>query len=403
MIASKLLVDVTNIQKPVDKIAQRQLARIDIEGLRLGTGEHVKLKLTPPPPNGDCITLVGDDPPPAKGIFTSLPLRARRDERFCIEVSDPDPLTRDIWHGAKIIEVYETNRWIDYLPAVFREDHAQAEFLSRLLGSLFVEGERIELQLDHVGDLITPSRLPSLAAARFLARCFDIDVDLMLPKPDGDKDKADRRALELARRLLARLLPHALDGGTAQSVLTWIDAVAQTRGMSPERRRRIAVIEGFKMRQLFTLSAPYRTPGLEPTDVRVDWGWLANSAPLANDPMAHRAFLDRSTLADTPTLGLPNESDDDMLLARLFAGRLWLFVPRRIGDEPTPEQWKQLLAPILPAHLRIDVIDTEMPFHLGYGTVLGTSTNLPPPLIGSLRLGHDSLLPTKPIQGSSMS
>jgi hypothetical protein len=178
--------------------------------------------------------------------------------------------------------------------------------------------------------------------------------------------------------------------------------------MSPERRRRIAVIEGFKMRQLFTLPAPYRTPGLDPTAVRVDWGWLANSAPLANDPMAHRAFLDRSTLAekpaDQPTLGLPNESDDDdMLLARLFAGRLWLFVPRPIGDEPAPEEWKQLLAPILPAHLRIDVIDAEMPFHLGYGTILGMSTNLPPPLLGSLRLGDDSLLPTKPIQGNSIS
>src|SRR5262249_38707143 len=157
------------------------------------------------------------------GISTSLPVRARPGHLFQVRVQTPVPVRPDIWDGVKFIEVYETTRWIDYLPAVFREEPDQEDFLRRLLGSLFVEGERIEAQLDHIGDLITPSRLPSLAAARFLAGCFDIDIDLMLPKPEmsAQPDKDDERALKLARRLLDRLLPNALNGGTAESVLNW--------------------------------------------------------------------------------------------------------------------------------------------------------------------------------------
>lgn len=384
--------------------AERQLARIDVSGLRLRAGESIEFELFPAPTSSSkLLTLVGDDPPPDEGLSTSLPVRAGPRELFGVAVTS-DPARPEIWRGAKFVAVYESTPWLDYLPAPFLEDPDHADFLRRLLGSLFVDGERIELQLDEIANLIVPSSLPSLAAARFLSGWFDIDLDVVLPQPKSrpPSDDDNERLLALARKFLARVLPHALTGGTAGSILNWIDAAAQARGMALERRRQIALVEGFKMRRLFTLPAEHLAGQPEPGPLRRDWGCLPHSSQLANDPLGRRAFLDSSKFMDEPTLGIPGETDDETLLARLLGCRLWLFLPPYLNGDPTPDDWRKFLAPVLPTHLSLEVVDRQTAFHLGYDTVLGMSTTLPPLPLGSVRLGDDTLLPTPSIKRSSL-
>lgn len=392
MIASQLVEVRDDGAALVDIVAPRPIVRIDVEGVKLGAGEFVEFRVTlkPPDAHDDRLPVVGSDPPeeasplqiigndPPEEMSFSLPIRAKRGERITITVAKGRKDQR-FWSRARFIVVFETTRWIDHLPAAFRQDHAQADFLGRFLGALFVDGERIESKLDHCLEFIAPRRLPSLAAARFLAGWFNIDLDSVLPpkvavKKSRRKDEEKYR-LAIARTFLTRVLPHALGGGTVASTLGWIDAVAEARRMKPERRKRIALVEGFKMRRLFTLPAEHRQGEPDPTELRLDWGWLAKSAPLANDPLAHRAFLDRSRLDGAATLGMPNEDRDPILLYRLLGGQLWLFVPKPKASEPKIEDWPLLLAPILPAHLVLNVVE-EKPRPLGQNSVLGLSTVL---------------------------
>jgi hypothetical protein len=375
--------------------ARGQLERIEISGVKLQTGEFIALEVDfAGSTESRKFLLVADDPAPLEGISAVLPVRASPGVEFSLKVipggrmnpgRDANHVMRD--ETVKIIAVYATNRWAEYLPVIFREDPVQADFLARFLGALFVEGERIEDTLDKFADYVTPMRLPSLAAARFLAGWFDIDLDLAVPKRPGS-DQLGR-----ARRFLARVLPKALASGTVPALLTWIDAVAEARGMSEERRRKIAVVEGFKMRRLFTLPADSDPDLPEPTDLRKHWGWLPGSAPLANDPLAYRAFLDDGSRLDHVTLGVSGEDADPTLRARLLGCRLWLFVPERSGEDPHPSEWKRLLAPILPAHLQLEVISGPPAFQLGFSTVLGVTTRLPSFRLGEAQLGRDVRLP----------
>ncbi|ESW93813.1 hypothetical protein X770_00875 [Mesorhizobium sp. LSJC269B00] len=376
----------------ISTVAKDHVVRIDIKRICLKPGEFAELavELIPPSRQYDYVQIIGDDPATRDGTNVSLTVQASAGDT--ITITDKSVSIRpEIWSRAEFILVYDNNRWINYLPAVFRQDSDQASFLGRFLSSAFQDGERIEANIDRIGDLIAPSRLPSMEAARFLAGWFDIDIDLVLGR-QGQSSDDKRRSIALARRFLTHVIPYALEAGTSKSVLNWIDAVAEARGMSPDRRRRIAVVEGYKMRRLFTLPANHSSEDPEPTPLRTDWGWLANSAPLGSDPLATRVRLDSSELDGKPTLGVSGESDDDMLGMRTLASRLWMFVPPHIDDDPTPDDWKRLLAPILPAHIGLEVVDRQTPFNVGYNTVLGMTTTLPPLPLGSVRLGQDSLL-----------
>lgn len=382
MIARELVTVESDGAALVDIVARRPITRIDVEGLRLLAGEFVEFLVTRELPSGDRhekhVEIIGSDPP--EEMSFSLPIRARRGEKVSITVAKGRKDQR-FWSRARFIVVYETTRWINYLPAAFREDRAQADFLGRFLGELFIDGERIESRLDHCLEFIAPKQLPSLAAARFLAGWFNIDLDAVLragsPRKTQrtDDDREEENLLPAARTFLVRVLPHALGGGTVASIVNWIDAVAEARDMKPERRKRLALVEGFKMRRLFTMPADHVPGDPEPTALRSDWGWLAKSSQLANDPLARRAFLDRSRLDGAATLGMPNEDRDPVLLHRLLGGQLWLFVPKPEGREPKTSDWPQLLAPILPAHLVLNVVE-EKAWHLGQNAVLGLSTIL---------------------------
>lgn len=372
-----------------EQVSSGRLIRIDVRGVKLEPGEPVKFVVTrtsgPPPGKTEpkpFPPFVGDDPPPAGGANFSLQVRADRGDRFSVEATAVFS-GRKAFDNAQFIAVYESEQWINYLPAVFREDSEQADFLSRFLGELFVDGEKIEEQLDRVGNLVVPSRLPNLAAARYLAGWFGIDLDLILPKlkegDEKDQKKKNRHevvSLEVARRFLSRVLPHAFGQSTADSVITWVDAAAEARGISEERRRRIALVEGFNVRRLFTLRAPHDPKDPHPTEIRAHWGWLPGSGVLATEPLARRAFLDESQFSDEHTLGLPGETDDPTLLARLLGSRLWLFVPAPLDGEPDEKTWERMLEPILPAHLVLKVVAGEVSAGLGYNSVLGVATKL---------------------------
>jgi hypothetical protein len=397
------------------------LETIEISGLALAAGQYVKLKLKidpPAPPRGPdgsaeppasewrTFLIVADDPPgdqaavittlysadpggplpPPSAPISSLESRpmlsamlgiglAPRGTFSLTTMEDPTgALNRPEVH---FVAVYASTRWLDYLPGVFQQDERRADFLARYLGALFVDGERYETILDGLGDYLVPSRLPSMAAARFLAGWFDIDLDAILSTV-SDEDRLKR-----ARVFLARVLPRALSSGTAATVQTWIHAVAEARGMPADRRRRLRLVEGYKMRRLFTLPRVARADDPEPTPLARDWGWLPGSAPLAADPLVGRAFLDDGRTLDSVSLGMPEERDDPVLLQRLLGSRLWLLVPTPKNDEPTCEEWRQLLAPALPAHLMVDVIelassdsDESVQFHLGDNTILGVTAGL---------------------------
>ena len=400
MIASELLPVPDDGVSLVYMVAKEPLTRIDVAGVTLRPGEFVEFDITPQPSSvveggHKPARIIGGDPP--QEMSFSLPVRTKRGETVSITVAEGRK-DRSVWSKARFIAVYETTPWTGYLPAVFREDRAQADFLSRFLGALFVEGERIEGKLDHCLEFIAPKRLPSLAAARFLAGWFNIDLDTVLPvnsagkrgpskseqkqseenqaKPERfEQERTEQeRLLLIARKFLARVLPHALGGGTVASILDWVDAVAEARGMQPDRRKRLALVEGYKLRRLFTLPAAHHAEDPDPTNLRSDWGWLAKSAPLANDPLAYRGFLGRSRLDGLATLGMRDEAADATLLYRLLGSQLWLFVPPPRPEEPTHEEWARLLAPILPAHLILRVQDQDTPLCLGDSTVLGLST-----------------------------
>lgn len=373
-----------------EQVATGKLVRIDVKGVELKPGESVEFVVTrtsgprlektesksfPP--------FIGDDPAPTGGANFSLQVQADRGDGFSVTATAALS-GQHAFANAQFIGVYESDQWIKYLPAIFREDPDQANFLSRFLGELFVDSEKIEEQLDRVGNLVVPSRLPTLAAARYLAGWFGIDLDLVLPKLEkgGEKDqkrksKHEADSLKLARRFLTRIVPHALGQSTADAVLAWVDATAEARGMSEERRRSIALVEGFNVRRLFTLHAPHDPKDPDPTEIRAHWGWLPNSGVLATEPLARRAILDQSRFSEHHTLGLPGETDDPMLLARLLGSRLWLFVPEPAVGEPDKETWKRLLEPILPAHLTLEVVSGETASGLGYNSVLGVATKLP--------------------------
>lgn len=391
----RILLDPADAQGVLhEQVSTGKLVRIDVRGVELESGEPVDFFVTKksalgpedPRPRRLEFHLIGDDPRLVDGATFSLQVRADRGDRFSIEATAAFSGSR-AFAKARFIAVYESDQWINYLPAVFREDTDQADFLSRFLGGLFIDGEKIEEQLDRVGNLVVPSRLPTLAAARFLAGWFGIDLDLVLPKLKADgndpkkneKEKHEHEAisLEAARRFLTRIVPHALGQSTTDAVLAWVDAAAEARGMSEERRRSIALVEGFNVRRLFTLHASHDARDPDPTELRTHWGWLPGSGVLATEPLAQRVFLDQSRFSEQHTLGLPGETADPTLLARLLGSRVWLFVPARIGGEPDKETWKRLLEPILPAHLALEVVEGETSDGLGYNSVLGVATNLP--------------------------
>jgi hypothetical protein len=372
-----------------EQVATGKLTRIDVKGVQLQSGESVEFVVTKKyGPNLErtqaCVfpPFVGDDPRQKAGANFSLLMRADRGDRFSVAATAASS-GPDAFASAQFIAVYESDQWINYLPAVFREDPEHADFLSRFLGGLFVEGEKIEEQLDRVVNLVVPSRLPTLAAAQYLAGWFGIDLDLILPRLEegGEKnqikkDEHEAISLKAARRFLARVLPHALGRSTADCVLVWIDAAAEARGMSEERRRSMALVEGFNVRRLFTLQASHDPRDPDPSELRAHWGWLPGSGTLATEPLARRAFLDRSKFSEQHTLGLPGETTDPTLLARLLGSGLWLFVPAPVGCEPDTATWKRLLRPILPAHLALEVVAGETSSELGYNTVLGVATKL---------------------------
>ncbi|MBC2802380.1 hypothetical protein ACC778_33565 [Rhizobium ruizarguesonis] len=386
----RILLDTSDGQRSVfhERISSGRLIRIDVRNIRLEPGEALEFKLAVTSGLNDEKTelepfhFVGDDPKPAAGANFSLQVRADRGDLFSVAAT-AESSGQHAFDNAQFIAVYESDQWISYLPAVYREDPKHADFLSRFLGGLFIDGERIEEQLDRVGNLVVPSRLPTLAAARYLAGWFGIDLDLVLPElkagknDQKKKDEHEAASLEAARRFLTRIVPHALGSGTADSVLAWIDAAAEARGMSEERRRSIALVEGFNVRRLFTLQASHDPRDPDPTEIRAHRGWLPGSGVLATEPLARRAFLDQSKFSEQHTLGLPGETGDSTLLARLLGSRLWLFVPAPVGGEPDTATWERLLKPILPAHLALQVIAGETSSELGYNTVLGVATKLP--------------------------
>jgi hypothetical protein len=367
-----------------EQVSTGKLIRIDVKGVKLKPGEPVDFLVTrkssalrPENPTLPKLGfhLIGDDPPAAAANF-SLQVRTDRDDLFAVEATAAFS-GRKAFANAQFIAVYESDQWINYLPAVFREDPQQADFLSRFLGELFIDGEKIEEQLDRVGNLVVPSRLPTVAAARYLAGWFGIDLDLVLPElKSGNEDEREVASLNVARRFLTRVLPHALGASTADAVLAWVDAVAEARGMPEERRRSIALVEGFNVRRLFTLHASHDPKDPDPTEIRANWGRLPGSGVLATEPLARRVFLDQSRFGEKHTLGLPGEIDDPTLLARLLGSRLWLFVPKPVGGEPDDNTWGRLLEPILPAHLSLHVITDEPSSELGYDTLLGVAMKL---------------------------
>jgi hypothetical protein len=358
------------------EVAGLRLSRFEIRELDLEPGTTLMLELRSGEVAHALAPIVGDDPKPPHAPTISFPAslpQQREQDGFVVLQVVKGPATA--LDAAIITAVYAEKRWSEYLPAVFRRDPEQAEFLSRYLNALFVEGERIEARLDGLVDHVVPCRLPSVAAARFLAGWFDIDL-LAVRDLGATEEVTMLQSLDAARAFLASVLPCALTSGTVEAFLVWVDAIARARGMSDDRRCAIAVVEGFKMRRLFTLPRDPRPNDPEPTALQRDWGRLPDSAPLAGDPLASRAYLDEGRLLDHVTLGLPGEDEDPTLLARLLGGRLFLFVAEPLEHEPTLAQWPRLLAPVLPAHLKLDVRTLPCSSELGFDAVLGLSTRL---------------------------
>ena len=393
------------------KKVSRYLDAIELVGLALGPGHYIKLKLTiyppslpresddvrAPVPEWRTFLIVADDPPGERAVVVTKICRENPGElspaqarpirsaefrfplaatlgiglapggTFLLTALDDPNGTLDA-SDVRFVAVYATTRWLDYLPGVFQQTERNTDFLTRYLGALFIDGERFETVLDSLGDYLVPSRLPSLSAARFLAGWFDIDIDAVVPKCEREE-----RRLKSARVFLARVLPFALSSGTAAAVQTWIDAVAEARGMCEERRGRVMLVEGYKMRRLFTLPR-VGSSDPEPSPLARHWGWLPASAPVAPDPLAGRAFLDDGRTLDHVTLGLPDERDDPVLLQRVLGSRVWLFIPAPENEEPASEEWQDLLHPVLPAHLKLEVvINDPAQFPLGYNAVLGVT------------------------------